>query len=182
WKRKRVSRTGGRCGAAFEVKQSKVDEGAAKFCSQGCYDAARAQRFAALTCEQCGGDFSLPESHLGPNMYQGRYCSLFCGSMARRLPDAVRSEYDHEFTEALKERIRKRDGHTCRVCGIHTSETSRRLDVHHIDYNKTNNDPLNLTALCRSCHSKTNYDRERWQRYFFSKPKRYTAAVPLSNI
>ena len=41
----------------------------------------------------------------------------------------------------------------------------RCLDIHHIDYDKKNNDINNLIALCRSCHCKTNGEREYWTDY-----------------
>jgi hypothetical protein len=40
------------------------------------------------------------------------------------------------------------------------------LHVHHIDYVKEHCDPQNLIALCRSCHMKTNADREFWMGLF----------------
>jgi hypothetical protein len=39
------------------------------------------------------------------------------------------------------------------------------LPVHHIDYDKKNNDERNLITLCISCHSKTNANREYWIEY-----------------
>lgn len=38
--------------------------------------------------------------------------------------------------------------------------------VHHIDYNKLNCNPNNLITLCKSCHMKTNFNREYWLDYF----------------
>ena len=43
---------------------------------------------------------------------------------------------------------------------------SNRLAIHHIDYDKTNNIPLNLVTLCNSCHTKTNYNRVPWVKLF----------------
>ena len=45
----------------------------------------------------------------------------------------------------------------------------RKLDVHHIDYDKKNNDPKNLISLCRKCHMKTNKNRKYWTKYFQNK-------------
>jgi len=42
----------------------------------------------------------------------------------------------------------------------------KQLDVHHINYNKKNCDINNLVSLCRSCHMKTNFNREYWIKYF----------------
>ena len=74
-------------------------------------------------------------------------------------------EYGPSWSNDLKESIRKRDRFICRLCGKHQDESYRKLDVHHIDYNKKNLDPKNLISLCKNCHSKTNTDREYWSRY-----------------
>lgn len=71
--------------------------------------------------------------------------------------------YGKEFNKELKEKIRKRDNYECQECGKSSSQ------IHHIDYDKTNNSELNLITLCRSCHAKTNYDREHWTKYFKMK-------------
>ena len=71
--------------------------------------------------------------------------------------------YGIKFNASLKEEIKERDNHTCQVCG-----GGRNLAIHHIDYDKTNNEKKNLISLCLSCHSKTNFDREYWQNAFQS--------------
>ncbi|TXH47080.1 MAG: HNH endonuclease, partial [Desulfurellales bacterium] len=47
-------------------------------------------------------------------------------------------------------------------CG--TGEGKRKLQVHHIDYDKKNSHPDNLIALCHSCHMKTNFNRSYWKQ------------------
>ena len=74
--------------------------------------------------------------------------------------------YGIEFNNKLKEEIRKRDNFMCQECGKNQEELKRKLYIHHIDYNKKNNSPFNLISLCLSCHVKTNFEREHWQRYF----------------
>lgn len=74
--------------------------------------------------------------------------------------------YPDDWTNDLKESIRKRDEYICQFCGICQNELNCLLDVHHIDYNKDNLDPKNLISLCRSCHIKTNYNRKYWIEYF----------------
>lgn len=77
--------------------------------------------------------------------------------------------YPDEWTNSLKDSIRERDKYTCQECGIHQDELNgrfKKLDIHHIDYNKDNLNPDNLITLCKSCHSKTNNNREYWIEYF----------------
>jgi len=71
--------------------------------------------------------------------------------------------YGPEFNELLKNKIRERDGYKCCLCG---GVDNVALSVHHIDYNKENNNGANLISLCVSCHSKTNVNREYWQACF----------------
>lgn len=81
----------------------------------------------------------------------------------------ARKPYSFNFVSELRELIRKRDNYQCKVCGkkeINLIEYHRKLPVHHIDYDKTNDNPNNLITLCHSCHSKTGFNRESWQSYF----------------
>lgn len=74
-------------------------------------------------------------------------------------------EYGNKFNNKLKEQIRYRDQYKCKICNCSQLENGRKLDVHHIDYNKKNNNINNLIALCISCHMKTNYNRKYWKKY-----------------
>ena len=68
--------------------------------------------------------------------------------------------YPLGWTKIFKEQIRARDNYTCQNlhCGVPEVECGRKLDVHHVDYNKSNLDRSNLISLCKSCHSKTQQD------------------------
>jgi len=76
------------------------------------------------------------------------------------------SEYPLEFNNSLKEKIRDRDNHECQKCHIKEKNLDRELNVHHIDYNKENCEEENLISLCQSCHTKSNFNREEWIKYF----------------
>jgi len=76
-------------------------------------------------------------------------------------------EYGVEFDDALKEKVRFRDGYKCQLCGCSQLENGKQLDVHHIDYDKKNNNIKNLIALCHICHMKTNSkNRSYWINLF----------------
>lgn len=71
--------------------------------------------------------------------------------------------YCPKFNEAFKERIRLKFDRKCFICG--TNENSRRLDVHHIDYNKNsicNGKEWTFVPLCHHCHSKMLGSRWHW--------------------
>ena len=69
-----------------------------------------------------------------------------------------------KFKPEFKERVRKFFGRVCVECGA--PENGRKLDVHHVNFDKSSccSDvkPL-FVALCRSCHMKTNTNREHWE-------------------
>jgi len=70
-------------------------------------------------------------------------------------------EYGREFNNKLKEKIKQRDDYTCQLCN-----KIFKLLLHHIDYDKKNNCDENLISLCRQCHTKTNFNRTYWTKYF----------------
>ncbi len=74
--------------------------------------------------------------------------------------------YGLEFNEDLKEVIRNRDRRKCQICEKIELEEGRKLSIHHIDYDKKNNNPNNLISLCYKCHTKTNHNRDNWINYF----------------
>ncbi|KKK66149.1 hypothetical protein LCGC14_2967010 [marine sediment metagenome] len=61
--------------------------------------------------------------------------------------------YTYEFNNELRNSIRIRDSYTCQNCFMIEKELGQKLDVHHKDLNKKNNDSWNLISLCRSCHT-----------------------------
>lgn len=78
--------------------------------------------------------------------------------------------YSFDFNDRLKEEINKRDNYICQICKIteeeHLIVYGQPLCIHHIDYNKLNSKENNLIALCHSCHTRTNFNRDYWIIYF----------------
>lgn len=71
--------------------------------------------------------------------------------------------YGTEFNKELKTKIRQRDQFVCQHCG------KNGWMIHHIDYNKRNNDTNNLICLCSKCHGLSNHDRIKWRKYYENK-------------
>ncbi len=71
--------------------------------------------------------------------------------------------YCYKFNKTLKEKIRERDNRTCQLCNV--KENGRKLDIHHIHYDKPNCKP-DLISLCRSCNAKVNSNREYYENFF----------------
>jgi len=82
--------------------------------------------------------------------------------------------YGQEFNKELKEKVRKKYNYRCQECFRHQNELYRKgskysLIVHHIDFNKKNNQEDNLIPLCLECHSQTNFNRQNWINHFQGK-------------
>ena len=77
-----------------------------------------------------------------------------------------REPYGWGWNKELKEEVRRRDGYKCQLCGVPQIECIKKMSIHHTNYDKRDNDPLNLVALCPSCHSRTNTRREYWLLLF----------------
>jgi len=77
-----------------------------------------------------------------------------------------RKPYAWTWNAELREEVRRRDGYRCQLCGVPQAECRTKLPVHHVDYDKRNSDPVNLTALCGPCNSKVNANRKHWTELF----------------
>jgi len=74
--------------------------------------------------------------------------------------------YPTTFNNRLKQSIKDRDNNECQ--NPYCDHRARKLDVHHIDYDKENCSQFNLISLCSRCHSKANANRNEW-RHFYKK-------------
>lgn len=71
--------------------------------------------------------------------------------------------YCPKFNNELKEKIRERDNRSCGLCGC--KENGEKLHVHHVHYDKPNCYP-DLISLCRSCHMRTQSNRDYYEDFF----------------
>ncbi len=77
-----------------------------------------------------------------------------------------REPYTEDFELRIRHLIRKRDHYKCQLCGFTEYQNNIALSVHHIDYDKKNNNEDNLITLCQKCHNKTNHKRDDWKIIF----------------
>ena len=84
-----------------------------------------------------------------PNWKGGISCEPYCFEWSSK-----------EFKDLIKER----DNYVCQNPDCRNN--SKRLCVHHIDYNKKNCTTNNLITLCTSCNTRANYDREWYIGYY----------------
>lgn len=88
---------------------------------------------------------------LNPNWKGGIACEPYCDVWI-----------DKEYKESIKER----DNYVCQ--NPYCWHNSKRLCIHHIDYNKKNCKPGNLITVCTSCNARANFDRDWHQSWYQS--------------
>lgn len=163
------------CGKVFNTIKAKLKVGKGKFCSQTCSNRYWADKKIKgnSICIECGDGYHAKGtrqrfcSHRCWHKYRvdnsltpfsrGKRHINWCGGISNK-------PYPVDWTNTLRISIRERDMYTCQICGELQGDTA--LSIHHIDYNKENCNIDNLISLCRSCHNKTNHNREYWIKYF----------------
>ncbi len=175
------------CGKAKEVHPCRLNYHKVVVCSMKClgvynrsrYEGAKSPTWkgglVTVTCNHCGKNIERAPSRV--KHYDTQFCDIRCyakwqseNRVGENHPNWRGGKsfepYPSEWNERLRESVRRKDKKTCQLCGMSEKENKEKLSVHHIDYNKENNDILNLISLCHDCHAKTNFNRAHWQRYF----------------
>jgi hypothetical protein len=149
------------CGREYETHEFQGRKGR-RFCSWECRNLGLQDR-KKQTCEYCRKEFEVTPCQTARGW--GRFCSWECrvaGMCAEKSQSwkggIAPRPYPRAFSAKLKTRIRKRDKYRCAVCKL------KGMNVHHIDYDKHNNEQDNLVVLCGSCHGATNHNRDYWRR------------------
>lgn len=123
-------------------------------------------------CEYCGKEFEVYPSQVKKGY--GKFCSHSCAAKNRKGENNSNWQggisfepYCEKFDEPFREYLRDKFGRVCFLCPKTEEENGRRLDVHHVNYNKNCGCDGDLTCqfvpLCRSCNSKVNHNRETWE-------------------
>lgn len=120
-------------------------------------------------CEGCGKEFERKTSEMKEG--NGRFCSRSCASKGKNnsaWKGGVSFEpYCEKFNEEFKEYIREKFDRVCFLCQKTEEENGRRLDVHHVNYNKNcgcdDDEACQFVPLCVSCNVKVNHNREMWE-------------------
>lgn len=147
------------CGKTFSRSVAYAKNTGGKYCSKRCAGEARAVEHK-YRCEVCGKEF-VGEAN-------GRkFCSINCRKVGQSGSGNPRwmggksfEPYCPKFNEALKEKIRNQYNRVCQKC--YEPENGRKLDVHHINFDKQSGcfgKPWNLIPLHHSCHTWTTNHR-----------------------
>lgn len=178
WKGGKVACECKSCGKSFEVPRIKIKKGYGKFCSPKCCgrwiskvkvgEKAPGWKGGKITreCTVCDKGFKVARWRIKNGT--GKFCSHGCRGRWQSENKTDENApvwrggksfepYPLTFNGAFKRKIRARDNSTCAICG------NPGRCIHHINYIKDDTIPENCITLCRSCHTKTNYNREHWQ-------------------
>jgi len=119
------------------------------------------------TCGECGKEVLVVPSRWRERMFCGEDCAA--ASHAKLMKGEANPNYIHgragtaypkEFND-IREAVRDRDGRKCFLCGAREEDMDEKISVHHIDWDKYNNDMANLMTLCRPCHEKEAGSKRR---------------------
>lgn len=112
-------------------KEFKITSDNSFFCTAECYFQSKQKRVTKTVCKTCGNSFEHPDwkSHK----------FTFCSNECKYLRDN-KSKYREKAYNAF--------GKKCCVC----PKSIGRIEVHHIDFDRKNNDISNLCVLCHGCH------------------------------
>lgn len=174
WKGGLLSKECQQCGKPYQVKRAHASS---KFCSLQCVGKSQRGKNRRKTsaqvskaCERCGAAFLIYRSHA----HKKRFCSPECSGAHRSEQTrgegnpnwwggASRFPYPWNFREISKAII-ERDGGQCQNPTCRGED--ERMTTHHINYDKSDCGPRNLIALCSSCNSRANFDRDQWQAFY----------------
>ncbi len=176
------------CGENIQKKNSQVKRSKNHFCNEKCHNKWMSINYEGeknpgskynkqeVFCDYCGEKLLREFYRIKNN--KNHFCNRECAGKWRSInyngennPSWLGGSsflpYSPEFNQELKAFIKKRDQYKCQNpdCGVPDKECIQ-FDVHHINYNKLNSDPINLITLCNSCHTKTLSNRKYWQSFY----------------
>lgn len=192
----RVDRVCKICGIIFSVAPSIIRKGCGVYCSRKCmfsdkeYISKRQQslkqhyenpKYGKIRSSKLKEHYSSEDARKKNSMaltkaydneetrwkpFESRIGGFWYGNVKHL--DYIPPQYCEKWTPEFKERVRAFFGYKCVKCG--EKQNGKKLDVHHVYYNKKaccDNTPRVLVALCHACHSKTTSgDRSYWSKYF----------------
>jgi len=143
-----------------------------KFCSQVCMgEWYRKIGNVEGKCLECGKDMIIKKSLIGISKFCSKQCKNISHSRNMKAEGnpswrgGIKNlPWGYEFNKNLKQKIKERHNYQCFLC-----ENQKLLQVHHINYDKSDNCESNLVPLCCSCHCKTNYNRKIWKKELSKK-------------
>jgi hypothetical protein len=149
-----------KCENSFYAKPSALEKGYGKYCSARCQYLFQ-KTGIELPCDVCGLRTYKQQKDLVRSKSKKFFCSKSCQTHWRN--QLYIGERHKNFTtgESSYRAVMNR-ARIPKMCSLCKTTDSRLLAVHHIDKNRKNNKPENLTWLCHNCHFLVHhYESER---------------------
>lgn len=103
-------------------------------------------------CKKCSNQLIVKKYQLGNLSYQ-------------KILDVYNKFYTKKFHDPKFRLLIRNEQLICPLCGKELNKLNKikKIHLHHIDFNKLNDDRQNLVFLCNSCHPKTNWNRTHFK-------------------
>jgi len=148
------------CGEAFKAQQSEIRRGGGKYCSRSCSAIAGSKARAKarkplvpnVTCVYCGKPFYKSLSKFANSKSGLFFCCRKHKDLAQRIGGIAEIQPPHYKSGKYSYRkiAFRAHPHKCNRCGW--DKHKGVLIVHHVDRDRSNNDPSNLEITCPTCH------------------------------
>jgi hypothetical protein len=157
---KTIAKQCGHCSTEFQASLKEHNRGYAKFCCKEC-----CYKQQSIDRKSDGPEPNVPCAHCGTMVYRTAarqstsrnklyFCQRSCKDAAQRIGGIKEIMPTHYGTGSSSKTYRKiafeHHPEECSACGW--KEYPQVLHVHHIDRNRDNNRPENLTPMCPTCH------------------------------
>ena len=139
------------CGKEFLKPLRFINKSKHHFCSQECAHIINQKRIE-LECAYCGKKFERKISKLNNSKNNVYFCCRKCKDNAQKIISSIKEIQPLHYGIGKSPDVYKRicfenHQHKCCVCG-----EEKIVEVHHYDFNHTNNEPSNLVPLCPTHH------------------------------
>ena len=107
------------------------------------------------SCRDCSNRLLVNKIQLGRVSYQ-------------KILDVYNKYYTKKFYDKKFRLIILQEQLICPICEKNLQDIkkeSKKIHLHHIDFDKLNDNRSNLVFLCNSCHAKTNWSRIKFKEY-----------------
>jgi hypothetical protein len=146
------------CSNSFYAKPSHLNLGWSKYCSVACRTQAQFLG-KQISCSVCHKEIYRSPRQIRHSKSGNFFCGKTCQTkwknslrLAEKHPNWKNGQ--HSYRKRL---MRTTEKQVCVVCGI---KDIRILVAHHIDHNRENNVPSNLTWVCLNCHHLIHHDQD----------------------
>lgn len=148
------------CEVLFLKPRRFIKETSRNFCSKKCSDEASKSERVELVCANCNKSFNRLSSRLKRSRSGIYFCSRECKDIGQRIESNIKEIHPSHYNQGkrnYKVMAFRNFEHKCNRCGF--KRNKKILQVHHIDYDRNNNELENLEILCPNCHAEEHWGK-----------------------